>query len=403
MGDPMTTPNHRTAMAALDAARPLITRLDASRHPEEVAADLIEAWGSIETSLRALLGGSALAGQALVGEVRQRGLLDYRHAHDLLGFLAARDRASRQGYRPDVGDVDAARTGFQSLEAALGMGIGAPTGVHRAVGPFAPPGPGAPAGVAPGAPIPPYGAHAGAHAAAGGLGAPAPDVPLEPAGRRLPFGRPSRSVLVVAAVAMAAVFAGAFWWISESRSPRGLERGVVAYQAGQKDIARREFQAVADDHQELALPHVWLARLAREDGDLPRATTELERAIRLEPTNAIAQREMGQLLLQGNRPDLAINFFKRAIEADNTDRVAQGWMACALTRQGNVQLARSFAERAGQGDWSGCVSAAPTMPMMPGQMPGQMPPAAPGAYPPGAVPPGGQYPAYPPQGVAPRP
>lgn len=392
----MTTPNHRTAMAALDAARPLITRLDPTRHPEEVAADLIEAWGAVETSLRALLGGSALAGQALVGEVRQRGLLDYRHAHDLLGFLAARDRASRQGYRPDHADVDAARSGFQSLEAALGLGIGAPTGVHRAVGPLPPIG-GAPGTAAPlpaNAPV----------AARAGLGAPSPEVPLEPVARRTPFGRPSRSVLVVAVVALAAVLAGAYWWTREAGSPRALDRGVVAYQAGQKDIARREFQAAADDHPELALPRVWLARLAREDGDLPRATTELSRAITSEPTSAIALREMGQLQLQVNRPDLAITWFERAIKANNEDRVAQGWMACALTRVGNLQVAQRFAQRAGQGDWSGCLSAAPTMPMapgqVPGQVPGQLPPAAypPAAYPPGAQP---QYPA--PQGVVPRP
>jgi tetratricopeptide (TPR) repeat protein len=398
----MTTPNHRTAMAALDAARPLITRLDASRHPEEVAADLIEAWSAVETSLRALLGGSALGGQALVGEVRQRGLLDYRHAHDLLGFLAARDRATRQGYRPDGADVDASRTGFQSLEAALGMGIGAPTGVHRAVGA---PGAYGPSGApAPNAPVPPAAAAAGGGAAgATGLGAPAPDVPLEPTRRRAALRRPSRSVLAVAAVALAAVFAGLYWWMNESRSPRGLERGVIAYQAGQKDIARREFQAVADDREDLAIPRVWLARLAREDGDLTRATTELQRAIQVEPTSALALREMGQLLLQSNRPDLAINFLRRAIEADNTDRVAQGWMACALARQGNVQLSRSFAQRAGQGDWSGCVNAAPMLPTAPGQMPPQ------GAYAPGAVPPGGMapagvppYPAYP-QGAVPRP
>jgi tetratricopeptide (TPR) repeat protein len=397
----MTTPNHRTAMAALDAARPLITRLDATRHPEEVAADLIEAWSAVETSLRALLGGSALGGQALVGEVRQRGLLDYRHAHDLLGFLAARDRATRHGYRPDGADVDASRTGFQSLEAALGLGIGAPTGVHQAVGAFAPP-----HAPAPGAPMPnaPYGAGQGARSAPvapAGLGTPAPDLPVEPARRRVDFRRPSRSVIAVAAVALAVVLAGAYWWISESRSPRGLERGVVAYQAGQKDIARREFQAVADDHENLAIPRVWLARLAREDGDLTRATTELQRAIQVEPTSAIALREMGQLLLQSNRPDLATNFLRRAIEADNGDRVAQGWMACALARQGNGQLARSFAQRAGQGDWSGCVNAAPVLPTAPGQAPLPQGAYAPGTVPPGAVPP---YPAYPaPQGGVPRP
>jgi tetratricopeptide (TPR) repeat protein len=374
----MTTPNHRTATAALDAARPLITRLDAGRHPDEVAADLIEAWGAVETALRALLGGSALTGQGLIGEVRQRGLLDYRHAHDLLGFLAARDRASRAGHRPDASDVDAARTGFQSLEAALGMGIGAPTGVHRAVGPLPPPPPPSATGTR-AAPPPPATARPALASA-----------PVEALPRRR--RAPSRSVLVVALVALAAVAAGAFWWTARGTdTPGGLQRGVVAYQAGQKEVARREFQAVAEERPDLALPRVWLARLAREDGDFPRATTELERAIRAEPSSAVAQREMGQLQLQLNNPPLAQRFLARAVEADTADRVAQGWLACALARQRQVELARRFADRAGQGDWSGCVNALPAAPIPAGAYP-------PGAYPPGALPPG----AVPPPAV-PRP
>jgi tetratricopeptide (TPR) repeat protein len=386
----MTTPNHRTAAAALDSARPLITRLDASRHPEDVAADLIEAWQSVETALRALLGGSALSGQALVGDVRQRGLLDYRHAHDLLGFMAARDRASRAGYRPDAADVDAARTGFQSLEAALGLGIGALTGVHQTVAPTAGGAPnagyGSPPPVAPQPPrarssAGPLGAPPAA--AAPGLGAPAPDL-AEPRPVRS-RARGSRSVLAVAAVALAVVLAGVFWWVSSSRGPRSLDRGVAAYRNGQKDIARREFQAAAEADPTLAAPRVYLARMAREEGDLTRANAELQRAIQADPRNALAQREMGQLLLQGNRPDLATNFLRRAVEADNTDRVAMGWLACALARQGNAQLARSFGDRAGQGDWTGCLSAAPQVAYPPGALPpGAVPGQAPAAYPPGA-------------------
>ncbi|MDF1501732.1 tetratricopeptide repeat protein [Roseisolibacter sp. H3M3-2] len=390
----MTTPNHRTAMAALDAARPLIARLDPARHPEEVAADLIEAWGAVETSLRALLGGSALGGQALVGEVRQRGLLDYRHAHDLLGFLAARDRASRQGHVPDAADVDAARTGFQSLEAALGIGIGALTGVHRTVdGPLPAPTPPPPPSRGPGAsPLPP-GPASGARGGLGNAPLAADPLPaLASSRRRLP----SRPLMAVGAVLAAVLIAGAMWWAGSRGTPAGLQRGVLAYQAGQKDVARREFQAVAEDREDLALPRVWLARLAREEGDYQRAATELSRGISGEPGSSIAQREMGQLQLQINNPTLAINFFKRAIELDPADRVAQGWMACALTRVGNVQLAQTFSGRAGQGDWSGCVAATPQLVVPPGAMPG-----APGAVP-GGLPPA-QYPAAPYPQTAPRP
>ena len=129
----MLSSNQRSAVAALDTARPAVARLDIARHPDDVAADLIEAWSAVETALRSLLGGSGLAGQPLVSEVRQRGLLDYAHAHSLLGFLAARDRASRTDYQPTEGDVDAARSGFQAVEAALGVGIAADTAIYRAV------------------------------------------------------------------------------------------------------------------------------------------------------------------------------------------------------------------------------------------------------------------------------
>ena len=382
----MTTPNHRTAAAALDVARPLITRLDASRHPEDVAADLIEAWQSVETALRALLGGSALTGQALVGDVRQRGLLDYRHAHDLLGFMAARDRASRAGYRPDAADVDAARTGFQSLEAALGLGIGALTGVHPTVVPTAAGG-GSYGSPPPAPPQPPRsrtsaGPLGPAPGSAAGLGQPAPDLAPE----RPVSGRPrvSRSILTVAAVALAVVLAGVFWWMSSSRGPRALDRGVAAYRNGQKDIARREFQASADADPTLAAPRVYLARIAREDGDLTRANAELQRAIQADPRSALALREMGQLQLQSNQPVLASNFLRRAVELDNGDRVAMGWLACALARQGNVQLARNFGDRAGQGDWTGCVTSAPQVAYPPGALP---PGAVPGQLPAGAYPP----------------
>jgi len=42
----------RQALASLDAARPAIASLDRSRHAEELAADLIEAWTSVVPALR---------------------------------------------------------------------------------------------------------------------------------------------------------------------------------------------------------------------------------------------------------------------------------------------------------------------------------------------------------------
>ena len=72
----MTTANQRSALAALNHVRPIIARLDIARHAEDVAADLIEGWNGTEVALRSLLGGSALSGQALIRELRQREMRD---------------------------------------------------------------------------------------------------------------------------------------------------------------------------------------------------------------------------------------------------------------------------------------------------------------------------------------
>jgi len=43
----VNTYEQRSARAALDAARPAVARLDSSRGPEDLAADLIETWGAV--------------------------------------------------------------------------------------------------------------------------------------------------------------------------------------------------------------------------------------------------------------------------------------------------------------------------------------------------------------------
>jgi tetratricopeptide (TPR) repeat protein len=361
----MTAPNLRSAQAALDVARPLIVRLDERRHPEDAAADLIEGWAAVETALRAMIGGSSLGGQALVSEVRAQGQLDYPHAHALLGFLAARDRATRPDYQPTGEDVAAARAGFQAIEAANGSGIGANTGVHRSVDPGAPVLP-PPAPV----PLPPRparepGAHAnGAPPAPPALpprdygrdyardaGAPPLDVGAPPRdGRRAP----SPALLGALALVLLLVGAGGYYALTRARAPQSLEEGIAAYRDGRREAARAAFERAATEQPTLSMPRVYLGRLAREDGDIPRATAYLDSAIRLDTANTVAFREMGQLQLYANRPTLAVSFFRRALERDQTDRVAQGWMGCALTRTGDLALAERFYARAGAGDWTGC-------------------------------------------------
>ena len=131
----MTAGSQRAALDAIHSARPIIARLSMARDSEDLAADLIEAWTATETGLRSLVGGSALTGQMLIRELRQRHFLSLEQANALAEFHAARERAARVDYKPTEGDVNASRDAFLKLEAGL-MGE-APAAAAPATGPAA--------------------------------------------------------------------------------------------------------------------------------------------------------------------------------------------------------------------------------------------------------------------------
>lgn len=346
----MTTSQQRSALAALDQARPAIGRLDLARDPEDLAADIIEGWQAAETALRSLIGSASLTGQPLIREVRQRELLTLDQAHALVEFSAAQDRAQRTEYRPTSADIAAARTGYQQLEAALRQERAAP-----------PP----PPTSGPATPVP--------------VTAPAEAPPFPGAGRRRGF---PLIALVALLIVLGAIVTG-IWYFAAGRSPGALQQGIAAYSAGNRTAARNAFaQAVRDDPAD-AEPHIFLARMAREEGDANNAVRELQTAIQLEPKNAVAQREMGAHLLAqstaqlntGNLPaamqslNLSRSFYVRAVELDPNDRLAQGYLGCVLIRLGQISLANNFLSRAGQGPWSTCTPLPPLAPQPPGTAP----------------------------------
>ncbi|HEU4585098.1 MAG TPA: hypothetical protein VFR95_05075, partial [Gemmatimonadaceae bacterium] len=123
-------------MAALEAARPGMAKLDASRHPEEIAADIIEIWTSVETALRSLMGGSTLSGQPLIRELRARELISLDQAHCLLELQAVRERVDDTTYQPTQKDIETAREAYDALQAGLATPTSASVG---AASPYAPP------------------------------------------------------------------------------------------------------------------------------------------------------------------------------------------------------------------------------------------------------------------------
>ena len=133
-----------------------------------------------------------------------------------------------------------------------------------------------------------------------------------------------------------------------------LERGIRLWQQRSPAAAESEFIRAAREMPTSALPHVYLSRLARERGNLEVARTEGATAVRLEPGNALALREMGMVLLAMQNYDASRRFFARALRANPTDRAAMGWLSCALQKMGQVDQAERWRQRAGTGPWLSC-------------------------------------------------
>jgi len=348
----VTAPVLRGARAALDAARPAVARLDASRGPEDLAADLIETWGAIETALRSMVGSSVLTGQPLIREARQRQLIDFDQANALAEFQAVHDRLQSVSYRPTEGDLNSARSAFLKLDSGL---IG-DTGV-----------------------VAPRSAPRDAYAAAGPTAqAAAVAAPVEttvPASDGAGRGIPAWGFIVIGAVIVTALIAGGYYAFGNRGGGSSLQQGIDAYRNGQREAAVSAFNRAAREDPKAVLPHVYLARMAREVGNFSLATQELQLALQAEPNNALALREMGaNLLAQGNF-ELARRFYVRAVQADPTDKTAQGYLGCTLMRLGRFPEATTFLNRAGPGPWTSCTPAVnPNQPGVAGQGTGTIPP-----------------------------
>jgi tetratricopeptide (TPR) repeat protein len=323
----------RQALAALDAARPAIARLDRSRNAEELTADLAESWGGVETALRALIGGTPSSGQQLIRSAREKQLISFDQANALAEFHAAKERAAAPHYHVSDADINAAREGFLKLEASL-MGPPADT------------------------PVP------GESMSTRGLRASIPGAPVPVP---LPSeGKPPWVMPVIALVVVLAIGGAAWAFFGMNRGP-SLDRGVEYWQRGQRELAIAEFSRAARENPASALPHVYLSRMARESGNLPLAGEEASKAVQAEPNNAVALREMGSYLLAAGNHELARRFYVRALQANPEDRSSMGFLGCTMLKLGRIDEGTKWMNRAGQGAWSGCAAA--VSPMAPPAIP----------------------------------
>jgi tetratricopeptide (TPR) repeat protein len=327
----------RQALAALDAARPAIARLDRSRHAEELAADLIEAWSGVETGLRSMLGGTPLSGQALIREARNRHMITFDQANALAEFHAARERSQDTSYHPSDGDINAAREGFLKLEASLMT----PEPVDKDAS-------------TPGESLSTKGLRMSP------IG-PSSPVPAQRAGQPWWF-------LTIGLIVIAVLGVGGYFVFGRGGSNGSIDQGVQYWQRGQRELAVGEFSRAARDNPKDPLPHVYLSRMAREVGNMTLAGQEATLAVQSEPGNAVALREMASYLLAAGNYELARRFYVRALQANPEDRTSQGFLGCSLIKLGRFDEGMKWMNRAGQGSWSGCAQN-----MM---QPGMMPPGA---------------------------
>jgi len=384
----MSPQSSQGALAALAGARPVLAHFETPRSAEDLAADIIDLWTGVESALQALVGNSSLTGQQLVRGARQAELITLEQAHALLEFLAARDRANRTSYKPTQADGDAAVDGFRAIESALTgqrpVGRAPPSSPLQAVytprgtqtarpaqpsSPYAPPTPGVGGYKQPptygtrktvGPPtveLPPPGsfttpAGGASQFGGGGVGRSNVEHALAAAESRRRWPKLSLPVLIGAAVVL--LFAVGVYFAFRGGSGDGLNAGIDAMKNGQRERARGEFTKAVKEDPNAATPHVFLARLAREEGDLATARAQLDTALRLEPKNAIALREMGLILFASRQYDLARRFFVRAVQANPQDRASQGYLGCALMRLNRVQEATKFINNAGNGPWTAC-------------------------------------------------
>ncbi len=401
----MSPQSSQAALAALNGVRPVLAHFDKPRSAEDLAADIIDLWAGAESALQTLVGNSSLTGQQLVRAARQAELITLDQAHALLEFLAARDRANRTSYKPTQADGDAAVDGFKSLESALAGSAtvkpaaaatpGAPVYTPRQSRPAQPSKPSTPP--PPPSPYAPRSAGGGyrqppAYAARSMAGPPTIEMPGSFASAEAAVGGGSTGgggtkaagisggvgrTMVQNALAAAdsggrgfpwlslpawigiavvvVLIAGGYLFYGRNSSSSGLTAGIDAMNNGQRERARGEFAKAVNADPNAPQPHIFLARLAREEGDLATARAQLDTALRLDSKNAVALREMGLVLFASRQYDLARRFFVRAVTANPQDRASQGFLGCAMMRLNRITEGTSWIGKAGTGPWQKCL------------------------------------------------
>jgi serine/threonine-protein kinase len=182
---------------------------------------------------------------------------------------------------------------------------------------------------------------------------PAARAAAAPKRRELMIAAGVAGAVVVIVVAVLIVRSGA---ASGDASSATMAQGISAYREGRRAAATENFLAAGKEAPADPMPHVYLARMAREANNLVAANEEAVKAVQLGPSTGVALRELASTLFAQQNYTGARTFYTRAIKADASDRSSQGFLGCSLIRLGRADEGARWLQRAGSGPWSGCAA-----------------------------------------------
>lgn len=151
--------------------------------------------------------------------------------------------------------------------------------------------------------------------------------------------RRPRWAIPAAVVALLALL-GFVAWQLVPRGPDEMDQGVALFQAGNFMDAASHFWRYADQHPGDATPHLYLARIHRRLKRYDMAGQELKKAIALDANDLGVQTELGFLLLDTRRFDLATERFRTVLKEDPASREAWVGLVAALRFSGRADAAQ---------------------------------------------------------------
>jgi tetratricopeptide (TPR) repeat protein len=117
-------------------------------------------------------------------------------------------------------------------------------------------------------------------------------------------------------------------WYSAPAGGAEMQQGIALFRSGAYADAAHHFYRYSQLNPDDATPHLYLARIHRRLGRPQLAGPALQEALRLAPEDPAVHRELGFLLLETGRSDVAVERFRSAVAMDSDS--PEGWMGLVL-------------------------------------------------------------------------